>query len=185
MNLSVQAFPSCFSQLSSTNPTRSSHGVLGCTSTSEVVRSGIPAPVLPGTTHTTWLLALNFGLDQPFQIMLRHCLGDSQAREHSQVVIMDKAFLFWEGKGRESSQMDANRAMYFLPSWPTVPVVQGFPESELESFWEFDCSQLLYIPWICPNACEIHGKLLHPSHPLASSSTVHFSVINTILKCKW
>lgn len=78
--------------------------------------------------------------------MLRHCLGDSQAREHSQVVIMDKAFLFWEGKGMESSQMDANQAVYFLPSWPTVPVVQGFPESELESFGEFDCSQLLYIP---------------------------------------
>lgn len=53
VNLSFQAFPSCFSQLSSTNPTNNSHGVLGCTSTSEVVTTGIPAPMLPGITHTT------------------------------------------------------------------------------------------------------------------------------------
>lgn len=46
----------------------------------------------------------------------------------------------------ESSQMDANQTMYFLPSWPTVPVVQGFPESELESFGEFSGSQLIFLP---------------------------------------
>lgn len=92
---------------------------------------------------------------------------------------------FGKERGWSAARWMQNQAMYFLPSWPTVPVVQGFPESELESSWEFDCSQLLYILWICPNMCEIHGKLLHPSHPLASSSTAHFSVINAILKCKW
>jgi len=74
--------------------------------------------------------------------MLSLCLGDSQARNHSQLVVMDKASLFWEGNGTESSQM----ATYFLPSWSTVPVVQGFPESELESFWELNCSQLIFLP---------------------------------------
>lgn len=52
VNLSFQVFPSCFSQLSSTNPTRSSHGVLGYASTSEVLRTGIPVPVLPKIPHT-------------------------------------------------------------------------------------------------------------------------------------
>lgn len=64
------------------------------------------------------------------------------------------------GKEREWSpaRRMQNQAMHFLPSWSTVPGVQGFPQSELEFFWEFDCSQLLYIPCICLNACEIHGK---------------------------
>lgn len=57
--------------------------------------------------------------------MLRHCLGDSQARDHSQLVIMDKASLFWEGKGMESSQMDANQAMYFLAVMANSPCGSG------------------------------------------------------------
>lgn len=61
-------------------------------------------------------------------------------------MIMDKASLFWEGKGMESSQMNANQPMNFLLSWPIVPVVQGFPESELESFGDFNCSQLIFLP---------------------------------------
>lgn len=149
-----------FSYLAQT-PAEAVCELLGYTSTSEVMRTAVLAPMLSWITPLDFSNSplLRFGPGQPFQITVRHCLGDSQARDHSQLVIMDKASLFWEGKGMESSQTDVNQAMYFLPSWPTVPVVEGFPESELESCSEFNGSQLIFLPWICPNACWTHGKL--------------------------
>lgn len=107
-------------------------GQLSYTWTSEVMRTAVPA--LAQITPTTWHLALSLAQVWPWSALLNNAealFGTQSGQRLFKLLIMVQASLFWEGKGMESIQMDADPAMYFLPSWPTVPVVQRFPESEM------------------------------------------------------